>query len=71
MDVSEALKEIRSMSLEGRIRLLQAIWDDIAAEQEPADLTDAQKRELDQRLAAYEASPVDVVPWEQVRAGKH
>ena len=44
-----------------------------AAMTQPADndeydeLTDAQKRELDRRLAAYEANPDDVIPWETVR----
>ena len=44
-----------------------------AAMTQPADaqddfeLTDAQKHELDRRLAAYEANPDDVIPWETVR----
>lgn len=35
--------------------------------QDDFELTDAQKRELDRRLAAYEANPDDVIPWETVR----
>ena len=34
---------------------------------EGCDLTDAQKRELERRLAAYEAKPDDVIPWDTVR----
>ena len=30
-------------------------------------LTDAQKREIERRLAAYEADPDDVIPWETVK----
>ena len=30
-------------------------------------LTDAQKRELERRLAAYEADPDDVISWETVK----
>ena len=33
------------------------------------DLTEEQRAELDYRLARYEQSPSDVIPWEQVRAG--
>ena len=35
--------------------------------QEGCDLTDAQKRELERRLAAYDANPDDVIPWETVK----
>ena len=31
------------------------------------DLTDAQKREIERRLAAYEADPDDVIRWETVK----
>jgi putative addiction module component (TIGR02574 family) len=31
-------------------------------------LTDAQRRELERRIAEDDASPDDVVPWEQVIA---
>ena len=37
-----------------------------AEAQEDCDLTDAQKRELERRLAVYEANPDDVIPWEIV-----
>lgn len=32
-------------------------------------LTDAQRAELDQRIARYEQNPSDVIPWEQIKAG--
>ena len=56
------------MSIDDRIRLVEAIWDGIASEQTEPELSEAQKRELDRRLAAHEASPDDVVPWEEVKA---
>ena len=31
-------------------------------------LTDAQRRELERRIAEDDANPDDVVPWEQVKA---
>lgn len=33
-----------------------------------APLTEAQRAELDRRIAEHEASPDDVVPWEEVKA---
>ena len=38
-----------------------------AEAQEGCGLTDAQKRELERRLAAYAANPDDIIPWEVVR----
>ena len=54
-------------SIEDRIMLVEAIWDSIATEAGALDLTDAQKRELDRRLAAHEANPDDVTPWEEIK----
>jgi putative addiction module component (TIGR02574 family) len=59
---------IDRMSVEDRIALATAIWDSIAAEPHPPLLTEAQRRELDRRLADHAANPDDVVPWERVRA---
>jgi putative addiction module component (TIGR02574 family) len=68
MDFSSTLAAIRSLSIDDRIRLAEAIWDDIAADQDSAELTDAQKCELERRLADDDANPDDVVPWEIVKA---
>ncbi|HEY5315937.1 MAG TPA: addiction module protein [Pirellulales bacterium] len=62
-----------SISLEGlsiaeRILLVEQIWDGIAAEAEAIPITQAQRDELDRRLAAAEADPAAGQPWEQVRA---
>jgi putative addiction module component (TIGR02574 family) len=42
------------LPLEERIRLVEDLWDSIAAEQSALPLTPAQKAELDKRLDAYE-----------------
>ncbi|MCI0459391.1 MAG: addiction module protein [Gemmataceae bacterium] len=59
---------IDRMSVEDRIALATAIWDSIAAEPHPPLLTEAQRLELERRLAEHAANPEDVVPWEQVKA---
>lgn len=68
MDFSATLAEIKSMNIEERIRLVQAIWDSIADEQDLPDLGDAQKEELDRRIAELEANPDNVLTWEQIKA---
>jgi putative addiction module component (TIGR02574 family) len=44
----------RQLPVSERTRLVEDLWDSIAAEQSALPLTDAQKRMLDQRLDAYE-----------------
>jgi len=59
---------IDRMSVEDRIALATAIWESIAAEPHRPLLTEAQRLELDRRLADHAANPDDVVPWEKVKA---
>jgi putative addiction module component (TIGR02574 family) len=59
---------IDQMTREQRIALVQEIWDTIAAESQPPLLTESQRTELRRRVAEDDASPDDVVPWEQVKA---
>jgi putative addiction module component (TIGR02574 family) len=59
--------EILQMSVDERIELACAIWDSIA-ENAPIELTEAQKRELDRRLANRKANPGDRRPWEEFKA---
>ena len=47
---------------------MEEIWDSIAAEPEEIPLTDAQKQDLQRRLAAYEANPKEGASWEEVKA---
>lgn len=59
---------IDRLSREERLALVQAIWDTIAAEPHQPLLTEAQTRELDERIADDERNPDDVVPWQEVKA---
>ena len=59
---------INLLSRDERIALVLEIWDSIAAEPAPLALTETQRGELQLRVAEDEASPEDVVPWEQVHA---
>lgn len=68
MDLATALTEIVSLSVDERIRLVEAIWDSIVAEPGQPELTETQQQELERRLGVHAASPEDVVPWEQVKA---
>ena len=45
---------LRDLPVSERIKLVEDLWDSIAADQSALPLTTAQKAELDQRLDAYE-----------------
>jgi putative addiction module component (TIGR02574 family) len=59
---------IDRLSIAERLRLVEEIWDSIAAEVEQAPLTAGERQEVDRRLAAHQANPQAAVPWEQVEA---
>jgi putative addiction module component (TIGR02574 family) len=65
--------KIQDLSLEARLKLVEDIWDSVAAEQHRLVLTEDQKAELDLRLREFEADgdtgePGDVV-LEEIRKG--
>ncbi|HLI19135.1 MAG TPA: addiction module protein [Rhodanobacteraceae bacterium] len=49
------VEALRDLPVEQRLHLVEELWDSIAADQGALALTDAQRRELDRRLDAYEA----------------
>ena len=63
-----SLAEVLALPVPERLKLVEAIWDSIAAVPEAVELTDAQEAELDRRLAAYQKNPSEGSPWADVRA---
>jgi len=59
--------EILELPVTERIRLVELIWDSIAAVPEAVPVSDELKAELDRRLAEFEANPEAGIPWEEVR----
>lgn len=60
------LDQARRLSVEEQIELVEALWDNIAQHAVPPP-SDAQKAELERRLADHEANPDDAVPWSEVK----
>ena len=58
---------IERLGIEERLTLVEEIWYSIAADSAVVPLTRAQRDELDRRIAEHEASPDDVVSWEEVK----
>jgi len=68
MNITATLNEIKALSIEDRIMLVQEIWDSIAAEQVGPKLTEALRQELDRRIADAEANPNNVLTWSEIRS---
>ncbi len=68
MTVTAKTLGIDLLNVEERLALVEEIWAGICADAHAFPLTDAQRAELDRRVADDADFPEDVVPWDQVKA---
>ena len=59
--------DIQGLSLSERILLAEQLWDSITDNQDLLEVTDSQKKVLEERLAAYKKSPNEGSSWEEVK----
>lgn len=59
---------IDRLSPDEQLELMHALWNHIAATRPRPLLTDAQRADLDRRIAEDDASPDDTISWEQIKA---
>jgi len=62
------MASIFDLSVQERLRLLEAIWDSINESPDALALTVAEREELDRRLAAYVKDPTAGSPWPEVKS---
>ena len=65
---AELLETAKSLPLQERVELVEALWESVVAEGYEPALTDAQAIELEHRLQAHRQSPTDVISWEKIKA---
>jgi putative addiction module component (TIGR02574 family) len=66
--VPNALREqLLKLSAAERLELVEELWDSISDADEALVLTDAQREDLERRLAEADADPTGGLPWEEVR----
>ena len=58
--------EILEMSVAERLRIVEDIWDSIAADSKDLEISNELRLELDRRLKAYESDPAAGVTWEEL-----
>jgi len=67
MDTRPIIETFRKLSPSEKIRLVEELWDEIAAEAARLPLTESQRRLLDERIQQHEQNPQDVEAWEKVK----
>jgi putative addiction module component (TIGR02574 family) len=65
--LSSLTEAARKLSISERILLVEEIWNSIADDNVCFDLTEAQKQELDRRLASFHADPSQGRTWEEIK----
>jgi putative addiction module component (TIGR02574 family) len=63
MSVETILEAVRALPPEDRLRIADTIWSEV----EEQDLSEEQKREIDRRIANFEATGKSV-SWDEVLA---
>lgn len=54
------------LSIPERIQLVEDIWDTIAVQADSMELTEDEKKIIDERLEAYHTNPDSGTPWNAV-----
>ena len=59
--------KINNLSMDEKLELIDELWESVISDQENLKLTEAQKQELDRRLAKYEIDKDEGDDWEVVK----
>jgi putative addiction module component (TIGR02574 family) len=61
------IMDFSRLTVAERIQLAEDLWDSLPEAPEVLGVTDAQRAELDRRLAVHRADPEAAVSWESLR----
>jgi putative addiction module component (TIGR02574 family) len=68
VDIAATVAEIKSLSIDERLAIVEAIWDSIVTDDVDNEVTQTERELIERRLAAYLARTNDAVAWEEVKA---
>jgi len=68
MDLRSVLSEVQTWPAQDRLRLIEEVWDGLSDASLEPELSDELKTLLDQRLAALDADPGNVLSWDEIKA---
>ncbi|MDP2834508.1 MAG: addiction module protein [Pseudomonadota bacterium] len=62
------VEQLKHLSFAEKLQLVEDLWDDIAQEAAARPPTEAQRRVLDERLAAHQREPGRGRTWDEIKA---
>jgi putative addiction module component (TIGR02574 family) len=65
------MTDLHKLSVKDKIKIVQALWDDIAKEQSIEALSMEHKRILDERIQIIETGNAQYKSWAEVKAKYH
>ena len=65
---SISISDILELPVQERIRLVELIWDSVAAVPEAVEVSPELKAELEVRLAEFESNPHAGYSWDEVKS---
>jgi putative addiction module component (TIGR02574 family) len=68
MPTAAVISDLLKLPLPERLRLVEDLWDSIAADPDSVPVTTEQGLELERRLEDQAANPGVGLPWQHVRA---
>jgi putative addiction module component (TIGR02574 family) len=66
--MNSRLQDFERLTIAERIQLVEDLWDSISGADEVLHLTDAQRAELERRLASHASRPDAAISWADLRA---
>jgi len=63
-----SIADILELPVQERIRLVELIWDSVAAVPEAVEISPALKAELEARLVEFETNPEAGYSWDEVKS---
>jgi putative addiction module component (TIGR02574 family) len=67
MTTERIISEALALPPAARLDVIDQLWESLAACPEALELTDAQRSELDKRIAEMDARPGSGIAWEDVK----
>lgn len=61
------IEEILELSVPERLRIIGEVWDSLAESANSAPLSQAERDELDRRLADYYENPAEGIEWSELK----
>ena len=68
MITEEHLKEIKALSNEEKMDLMNFLWEEVSESQEYTPIPENHKRILNERMAKYESGNSTFKSWEEIKS---